>query len=82
MVFVGTSKIRAMAFGKRAQFVRRSAATWPLEAASATEGRVGFTPGKSRRGREGRTCSCNRASQRWPLWESQILLKPVHHKVR
>ena len=36
----------------------------------------------NRRGREGRTCSCKSASHRWLLWESQILLKPVHHKVR
>ena len=45
-----------MAFGKGAQLVRRSAATWPLEAGSAIEG-AGPTPDKSRRGREGRTCS-------------------------
>ncbi len=39
-----TPKIRAVAFGKGAQFVRRSAATWPLEAASAAQGRAGARP--------------------------------------
>ena len=55
-----TSKIRAMAVGKGAQDVKRSCPSWPVEAASATEGkwRGQWTwPIEPRRGHESRTCT-------------------------